>query len=254
MKIKLESDIHIEFRPEYKPILEGIDLYVIAGDCGEEPRGLKWALSLLDEYQDLQIIYVLGNHTFYGKYSNVDTALLKLKNLVKDQPRLHLLENESVIVGDTKFIGSILWTDFNNRNESDLRNAWGRLNDYKYIKQYETYSKFTPYRAYMLHKKAVDYIFTELEREPDVKSILVTHHQPFVGHFHYDDIWSAFEANLEKEFNSCKNLPLYCFSGHTHNSKTVINRYNRKNLIFISNQIGYPKEDTGFNKDFILEI
>lgn len=65
MKIQLLSDLHIEFgHYAYPETGTDTDVVVLAGDIHTKDCGVKWAL---DEIKDRPVIYVLGNHEFYGK-------------------------------------------------------------------------------------------------------------------------------------------------------------------------------------------
>ncbi len=264
IKIKLLSDIHIEINPNFKIDLSGVDILCLAGDIGEEPNGINWAFSLLKDYKDLHIVYVLGNHSCYGKFNNIDKIKNKLNDILNsktqecfdfnDSRRFHFLENDSVLIYGIKFISSCLWTDFNNRNMNDINVAWSSMNDFNYIRQSTTYTKFTPYRAATLHEKAREYIFNELNNTPkDTRCIVVTHHQPYLSSKN-TELKYAYENNLDNYFENCNNPPIYWFSGHTHESEIITHKYPNGSITFISNQLGYPNENTGFNKDFLLKI
>jgi hypothetical protein len=52
------------------------------------------------------VIYVPGNHEFYGR----DMSLIE--RLRSDAPPdVHVLDHQSVVIEDVRFLGSILWTD-----------------------------------------------------------------------------------------------------------------------------------------------
>lgn len=105
MKIQLLRDLHIEFGSYRYPDVES-DVVVLAGDIHTKTQGIQWAL---ENITDKPVIYVLGNHEYYGKtYPKlIDTA----KELAKGS-NVHVLENEVLTLGGVNFLGCTLWTDF----------------------------------------------------------------------------------------------------------------------------------------------
>lgn len=67
MKLLVYSDLHLDMFPwDWKPStqqMQGIDAVVLAGDIAEGTRGLVWAR---DTFPDTAIVYIDGNHEFYG--------------------------------------------------------------------------------------------------------------------------------------------------------------------------------------------
>ena len=105
----------------------------------------------------------------------------------------------------------------------------------------------------MLHETAVSYIFNELEQNFEGDCIVITHHVPYVRNKR-DDLAPAYQSDLTKRFSECKNLPWFWISGHTHISEVIPIEYETGIVTFISNQLGYPNEQTNFNENLVLEI
>lgn len=62
MKIYVLSDLHLEFAPmEY--VDTASDVVVVAGDIDLKLKGLRW---IEENIQEKPVLYVLGNHEFYG--------------------------------------------------------------------------------------------------------------------------------------------------------------------------------------------
>ncbi|MEM9690500.1 MAG: metallophosphoesterase, partial [Pseudomonadota bacterium] len=105
MKLHILSDIHVEFEAFVPPATDA-DVIVLAGDIHVGRKGLDWAL---EQFPDKPVIYVLGNHEYYGK------AVPKLTNELQKiaaNTNVHLLERSSVEIDGVTFLGSTLWTDF----------------------------------------------------------------------------------------------------------------------------------------------
>jgi 3',5'-cyclic AMP phosphodiesterase CpdA len=74
MKLRVLSDLHLEFLDWTPPAVEA-DVVVLAGDIHGGVRGVEWARR---QFPDTPVIYVPGNHEFYGgRLQDVLTALRK---------------------------------------------------------------------------------------------------------------------------------------------------------------------------------
>ena len=62
MKLHVLSDLHLEFA-DFTPASNTADVIVLAGDIGLRAEGVTWARK---SFPDQEIIYVAGNHEFYG--------------------------------------------------------------------------------------------------------------------------------------------------------------------------------------------
>ena len=80
------------------------DVVVLAGDIARPREAASWALGF-----DKPVLYVLGNHEFYG--SSIDGAAAELKRLCAGT-HVHVLDNDEVVIDGVRFLGSTLWTDF----------------------------------------------------------------------------------------------------------------------------------------------
>lgn len=68
MRIQFFSDLHTEFGPVHlRP--HQADVVVLAGDIGAGSKVLRW---IEQQFPDISVAYVLGNHEFYG--SSVETT------------------------------------------------------------------------------------------------------------------------------------------------------------------------------------
>jgi len=98
MKIHVLSDIHLEFGKWPDAIdINAIDadVTVLAGDIGVGLEGIQWALSI-----ERPVIYVFGNHEFYGQRPMHD-LWRKAREKVAGT-HVHLLENDAALIDDPK--------------------------------------------------------------------------------------------------------------------------------------------------------
>ncbi|PVE06914.1 metallophosphoesterase [Limnohabitans sp. Rim28] len=120
MKIQLLSDLHLESNPGFMPSpAPGTDVLVLAGDIGSYQAGS--ALSKtgdtdfgLARFSPLHgwptpVLFVPGNHEYDGL--DFDEAHARLQDSCA---RLGItwLEREVVQMGQVRFVGTTLWTDF----------------------------------------------------------------------------------------------------------------------------------------------
>ena len=82
------------------------DVIVFAGDVHTGKNGIKW---ILNTFPNRPVIYVLGNHEFYGQ--KIPKLISDIKEVAQGT-NIHVLENNSVEIGDVVFLGATLWTDF----------------------------------------------------------------------------------------------------------------------------------------------
>ena len=105
MRIHLLSDLHLEFAPFDLPAVDA-DVVVLAGDVHTGRNGLKWIRSAIPE---TPVIYVLGNHEFYGQTLPKLTDELQVE---AEGANVHVLENDRIEIAGVTFLGATLWTDF----------------------------------------------------------------------------------------------------------------------------------------------
>jgi predicted phosphodiesterase len=133
MKLRVLSDIHLEFAPFSPPAIDA-DAIVLAGDIGEGLTGLDWAR---EQFPKQEILYVAGNHEFYG--ARLPDALGDLTRRAQSLG-IHFLENRAIEIGGVRFLGATLWTDYAiySRNEEEAGRAmfFARrgMNDYRHIR------------------------------------------------------------------------------------------------------------------------
>ena len=117
MKIQLLSDLHLETHPHWRATAAaGAEVLVLAGDVGSYQPGsqLQDADFGLRQFSPLHgwptpVLFVPGNHEYDGM--DFDEAHARLRETC-DRLGITWLEQETVVRGDVRFIGTTLWTDF----------------------------------------------------------------------------------------------------------------------------------------------
>jgi len=103
MKLNILSDLHLGFEAFERPVNDA-DVVVLAGDIARPREAAAWASGF-----DKPVLYVPGNHEFYG--GSIDGAAAELAQLC-DGTGVHLLNDREVVIGGVRFLGTTLWTDF----------------------------------------------------------------------------------------------------------------------------------------------
>ena len=123
MRIQLLSDLHLESHPHFvgQPA-SGADVLVLAGDIGSYQAGSSlqtddWGLARFSPTPALggvgswptPVLFIPGNHEYDAL--DIDEAQAQLKAVCQ---RLGIiwLDRQTLHVGQVRFIGTTLWTDF----------------------------------------------------------------------------------------------------------------------------------------------
>src|SRR4051812_27890809 len=111
MRIALFSDLHLEIAPFTPPQVDA-DVVVLAGDIDNGTRGLEWGRRFFDR----PILYVAGNHEYYGaEFEEVQGQLAASARSLG----IELLDCSEQVIGDVRFLGCTLWTDYSLASESE---------------------------------------------------------------------------------------------------------------------------------------
>jgi len=280
MKIQVASDIHMEFErnADKEPFdLEytDADVIVLAGDIGVGFKEERKFCERIATDHGKPVVFVLGNHSFYGK-GNVDRIRGRWNQYALEksaETNVHYIdEGHHWHFNGVNFVGGILWTDFNDYNDWDMRIASDMMNDYngcrmskmdstndnfptfesKDTDQIEYY--FTPRRSVDEHYKIKEYMNHMLSEWKGQKNVVVTHHLPsgkstdarYIG----NSLNPAYHSNLE-EWILDRDINLW-IHGHTHGS----NDYMIGDTRVVCNPRGYYKheENKNFNDGLVIEV
>ncbi|MEM6513538.1 MAG: metallophosphoesterase [Pseudomonadota bacterium] len=247
MKLHILSDIHVEFEAFVPPATDA-DVIVLAGDIHVGRKGLDWAL---EQFPDKPVIYVLGNHEYYGK------AVPKLTNELQKiaaNTNVHLLERSSVEIDGVTFLGSTLWTDFELFGDPRIAGfeAQQKMTDFKKIRVSPRFSRLRSVDASVMHYRAKKWIQEEL-RKTVGKVVVVTHHGPSARSLperYREDLLSAAYVSDMDDFVSKSDATLW-IHGHLHSTSD----YRLGNTRVVCNPRGYPDESNDeFAPDFVVTL
>ena len=235
------------------PSPEAYDVVVLAGDIHRHTHGIHWAART---FAQTPVVMVFDNHEAYS--AHWQGLMVEAKKAAAQYPNIHLLDNRSVVIGDVRFVGTTLWTDFrlfgNEMLGACLRQAKLQMNDFQCIRFGST-GLMMPGDAAKLHEDSVAYLRDELRQPFDGKTVVVTHHLPskqLVAAQYADDLLSAaFASNLNR---LVEQADLWV-AGHTHTS--IDTRIGKCRCIV--NPKGYPQwkggsENNHFDSQLVVRV
>lgn len=243
MKIHFVSDTHLEswrVQPPYMGRWPGdASVTVLAGDISNGAQGVNWAARQA-RIRNQRVIYVPGNHEFYGH--DLPTLRAALRDRAKSLPEVILLDDDTAVIDGVRFVGATLWTDYlgdtGNLGQNMARAAVGLMDHYR-IRNNGS-GLFRPADALRLHRASRGFIEAELARPFDGPTVVVTHHCPSMrcNHpgFGSDSLAPAFCSNLDDVIRTYQPAVWIC--GHTHAPVDFQIGVTR----VVNNPVGYPGE------------
>ncbi len=258
MNIALYSDCHSEMRRDipWFPDLSGdADCIVLAGDIGVGHQAIAWVSELSALYPALDIIYVAGNHEYYQTI--MAEQIEAYRGAFKDKPRIHFLENDSVVIQGIRFLGCTLWSDFKalGKERSQLhRPATRYLADFQLIKM-SAQHLITLEEMAALQGQSVLWLMAALSNRFEGDTVVVTHFPPVKELLHGligDNELAPYFLNDLEALLEASSPKLWCY-GHNHWNDDREYADTR----IVSNQLGYPNEDPiqiGYRPDLIISV
>jgi predicted MPP superfamily phosphohydrolase len=237
MKLHILSDIHLEFAPFVPPKTDA-DVVILAGDIHIGTKAISW---LKETFPNSTVLYILGNHEYYGQTLPKYTG--EIKELVQGS-NLHVLEKDSFIVDNIVFLGCSLWTDFDLFGNPRVAGYYATqsMTDYRKIRISPSYRKLRSIDTAGIHYSSRHWIAEQLEKYRGAKIIIVSHHAPSTRSLplgYEEDILSAAYASRLDAFVENSGACLW-IHGHVHICQDYIIGSTR----VICNPRGYPNEDT----------
>lgn len=248
MKLHILGDLHQEFAT-FVPTDVDADLIILAGDIHTGRNGLAWARST---FPTVPVLYVLGNHEFYGHEIPNLTEALKAEAAGTN---VHVLENDCVEIGGVTFFGASLWTDMALRGDPVLAGliAEDGMNDFERIRVTPGYTKLRASFVRRLHAESVRWLRRQFAERRGQRMVVITHHAPsarsipakFQGH----PLNPAFASNLDALVaDSGARLWIH---GHIHHCSD----YMLGDTRVIANTRGYPGEGIAdFDPALVIEV
>ena len=286
MKIKLVSDLHLEFSDINIQNTDNCDVLILGGDIcvaqdlhdHPEPNntadqaviasgtGLGRRQQAAQRYRDFfkrcsfqfpHVIYIAGNHEFYnGKfYAGIDY----LREECAKYPNVYFLENDTKIIDDVTFVGATLWTDMNKGDPLTMHAIEGMMNDFRIIKNDKrNYAPMSARDVADRHARTLGYFRSVLAEQHDRKFVVVGHHTPSFQSMHpsyaHETLMNGgYHSDLSKFILDHPQIKLWTH-GHTHHPFD----YKIGETRIVCNPRGYENdgysERTGWNPNIVLEV
>ncbi len=227
------------------------DVVVLAGDVWNGTRGIEWAREWAD---GRPVLYVAGNHEFYGH--GLPELTGRLRSVAAGSP-IRVLENDEVTLEGVRFLGCTLWSDFDfdgpERREESMRVCERVVNDFGYIAFTPADRPLAPADARALHLESRRWLADRLGHSHAGPTVVITHHAPLIRGRPSQPLLravaGAFASDVTDLMGS-ERAALWIF-GHTHRAADVDVRGTR----VISNPRGYPHQPVAeFDPGCVVEL
>ena len=232
IKVQYMSDLHVEFGGDIPAVDKDADVVVLAGDCMVWEEDGSWLEHVAEQWRGKTILYVLGNHEYYGFGTMHDIR----KDIARQclEHGIYLLDPGTFQYHDVVFVGATLWTDFElygpHRSLGSQIVASRRMNDFREINllvresgSEEQVRPLSPAVTVAMHREQLEYIEAELEKAGDCKKVVITHHLPtdlsLNPDYEGDPTNPAFATDLEYVMKEWK--PQFWVHGHIHHTVDV---------------------------------
>jgi predicted phosphodiesterase len=249
VRLHVLSDLHLERGIQELPAVEA-DVLILAGDIDNGTSGVEWARSWAS---GRPVIYVAGNHEFYGHSLPGLVADLRA---VAAGSSVHVLENEALILDGVRFLGCTLWSDFDFDGAENralaMRVCERAVSDYRVIRHDEPNRPLSPQDTRDRHLESRRWLTARLAEDHDGPTVVVTHHAPHVLWRPPEKVWrliaGAFVSDLSELMGDPIDLWIY---GHTHRAADL----EVSGTQLLSNPCGYPTEPVaGFDPALVVGV
>lgn len=283
MKIKLVSDLHLEFSDVDIPNND-CDVLILSGDImiaqdlhdhprsgwvrpDDIPKEYLWKNGQMrpekaDRFRNFldrcsknfpHVIYVAGNHEFYhGKwYATIDY----LREECSQWPNIYFLENDVKVIDDIAFLGCTLWTDLNKGDPITMQSVESMMNDHRLIRHDKL--NYTKLRAQHTRERHIESLEWLRQTLPDYNKVVVvghmgpTHlsiHEQYKKDYYLNGAYCSDLSNFILDYPQIKLWT----QGHTHHAF----QYMVGSTMVACNPRGYEgyEPDTGWDVNRYIEL
>jgi predicted phosphohydrolase len=248
MKALLLSDLHLEFAP-FSPPETDADVVILAGHIHQ---GVKAIPRINDAFPGIPVVYVPGNHEYYGQA--IPKHTLKLKELTEGT-HIHVLQEDSFLLGEIVILGCTLWIAFDLFGNPRIAGCFATENiyDFRKIRVSPTYRRLYSIDTAGLHYRYRCWLGEQFEQHRERKIVVVTHHAlspRSLRENSREELNSAASASRMEEFVEQSGARLW-LHGHMH----ISTDYFIGRTHIISNPRGYTDEpNPKFLGDLVINI
>ncbi|MFI4902169.1 MAG: metallophosphoesterase [Burkholderiales bacterium] len=253
MKLNILSDLHLRQESLALPDNDA-DVVVLAGDVARPEEAVAWAARI-----GKPTLYVAGNHEFYG--GSIPGTRARLRDLCAGTC-VHFLDDAELVIGDVRFLGSTLWSDFRLAptpagRAAAMEEARAQIRDFSRIRRDDAApTPFAPEDAAALFAAHAAWLEARLAAPHAGPTVVVTHHAPSPSSIHPRFAGSPLNACFVSDAERLLDGRRACLwvHGHTHDSFD----YTVTGTRVVCNPRGYAKdgvnENPRFDPDFVVEV
>ena len=253
MKLNILSDLHLSLGALALPDNDA-DAVILAGDIARPREAVSWASGL-----GKPVLYVPGNHEFYG--GSIAGTAAELKRLCAGT-RVQVLDDDEVIIEGVRFLGTTLWTDFmlfgeGEKRAAAMQEALRFTRDFSKIRVGDAPGAlFTPADSAALFRRHAAWLEGSLAKAHAGPTVVITHHAPSQMSIHprfAGSLLNACFVSAAERLIDGGRARLW-IHGHTHDSFDYFLNGTR----VVCNPRGYAKngmnENPLFDANFSVEI
>jgi len=244
--IGLHSDLHLELQDLPTGMLSTVpDVLILAGDISYITRIERLLVTLTDQYADLQVIYITGNHEYY-RSEDMLKAEAALKASLSAYDRIHFLQCDTVELFNIRFIGCTGWPRMlslgKDKQQPASKIVGQSINDFYQIGMGD--KTFTTGDCIELGEQQYKWLEQTLTTPTSCKhTVVITHFAPSLKvanpKYPIDEMSAYFYSSFDDLIE--KYQPNVWAFGHTHANFDI----QMGSTHVISNQHGYGKECLG---------
>lgn len=252
MTFQYASDLHLEFPKNAEfirkhPLQPSASFLILAGDIVP--------FALIERFRDFwdflsdhfeQTYWIPGNHEYYK--SDLADWPLSFHRYIR--PNVHLLNNESITLEDTRFIFSTMWSHIHTLNQRFVERV---LADFRVIANGG--KRLTADHFNQMHQDCLGFLKQEAHWHDNHKKVVVTHHVPtlmkYPARYKGDVLNDGFAVELFDWIS--QSQPDAWIFGHHHDNTTPF-KIGQTNLL--TNQLGYVLrgEHTEFDRKKVCSV
>ena len=253
MKLNILSVLHLGLGALEIPRNDA-DAVILAGDIAHAAEAVSWASGF-----SKPVIYVPGNHEFYG--GSIAGVADELKQRCAGT-NIRVLDNDQVVIDGVRFLGTTLWTDFmlfgdGEQRAEAVRQALGFMRDFSRIRAGDAaQGLFTPADSAALFALQSAWLEHSLAQAHAGPTVVVTHHAPSRRSIHprfADSLLNACFVSDAEHLIDGGRARLWVH-GHTHDSFD----YALNGARIVCNPRGYAKDGANenplFDPNFVVEV
>lgn len=253
MKLHILSDLHLSQQGLPHP-QTGADVVVLAGDIARPEAAMAWAAGF-----DKPVLYVPGNHEFYG--GSLPGTLRVLRQHAASH--VTVLDCGETVLGGVRFLGATLWTDFQldadpAQRAAAMAEAQEMIRDFSRIRIGDAADApmLSPTTSSALFAQQSVWLQSKLAEPFAGKTVVITHHAPTRRSIHPRFAGSLLNTCFVSDAEAlvAGSGAVLWIHGHTHDSFD----YHAGRTRVVCNPRGYARdgvnENALFDPGFVIDL